>query len=107
MLHLFFDCSPKRSRRDGKPKTERNTSRSYDLDTLHNNDQDQKRRRRLHDALPLEAPVEPESKAVSDTVQIELKKKIDEKDADGTKRFSDPTEVPRARNFFQVSCLPT
>ncbi|KAL5706797.1 hypothetical protein ACHQM5_024919 [Ranunculus cassubicifolius] len=89
------DPSPKRSRRDGKPKTERNTSRSYDLDTLDSNDHDQKPHRRLKDALPLEAPLEPESKAAPEIADLDSKKYND------IKHSSDPTEVPRSRSYFQ------
>ncbi|KAL2490872.1 cyclin-related [Abeliophyllum distichum] len=52
--------SPKRSRRDGKPATERPPT-DTDLDKDHL-DRDQKHRRRLQDALPLEAPSAQESK---------------------------------------------
>ncbi|KAF9621212.1 hypothetical protein IFM89_016706 [Coptis chinensis] len=94
------ESSPKRSRRDGKPESERNHSRAHDLDTLNSKDKDQKLRRRLQDPLPLEAPIEPESKVVTDNAISELEKTADEQNA-GAKHFSDPTEVPRSRSYFQ------
>ncbi|PIA33262.1 hypothetical protein AQUCO_04200195v1 [Aquilegia coerulea] len=102
MVCIFsIDPSPKRSRRDGKPKTERNTSRDLDLDTSHTKDQDQKFRRRLQDALPLEAPIEPESKLRPDDAKSDLNKGTDETENDGPKHLSDPTEVPRSNSYFQ------
>lgn len=79
--------SPKRSRRDGKPETERLPTEP-DLDK----DRDHRHHRRLQDPLPLE----------SGTVNKES-----EKVADGTKgvakHSSDPTKLPLSRSYFQVS----
>lgn len=91
-------CSPKKTRRDGKPATER-TYR--DLDVASAADQDHKQRRRLQDVLPLEAPPAIETKLQPDTVKQSSDRKIDEI-PDGTKHSSDPAEVPRSRSYFQV-----
>ena len=72
-----------------------------DVDTL---DRDQKQRRRLQDALPLEIPPATETKVQPDSIKEGLKNK-DDGPPDGTKNSSDPTEVPRSHSYFQVSCL--
>lgn len=91
-------CSPKKTRRDGKPATERPYR---DLDADGTADQDQKQRRRLQDVLPLEAPPAIETKLQPDTVKQGSDRKIDEI-SDGTKHSSNPAEVPRSRSYFQV-----
>lgn len=84
--------SPKRSRRDGKPETERVTIDS---------NLDQKNRRRLQDALPLETPSGPDSaKVESGGVSKETEQKPNEH-GEGSKHSSKPTEVPWSRSFFQ------
>ncbi|KAJ9159413.1 hypothetical protein P3X46_024921 [Hevea brasiliensis] len=90
--------SPKRSRRDGKPVTERVPSNT-NLDVEDHADRDQKHRRRLQDALPLEAPSAPDSKVESGAVSKESDKKPNGHH-EGSKH-SDPTEVPRSRSYFQ------
>ncbi|OUZ99559.1 Btz domain [Macleaya cordata] len=97
---LEREPSSKRSRRDGKPATERTSSSNHNLDSVDHADQDQKHRRRLQDALPLEAPLEPESKVGPDAANRELNKSIDGT-VDGNKRSSDPSDVPRSRTYFQ------
>ncbi|KAF9675805.1 hypothetical protein SADUNF_Sadunf09G0071400 [Salix dunnii] len=87
------ETSPKRSRRDGKPETERVTTDS---------NLDQKNRRRLQDALPLETPSGPDSAKVESGG---LSKETDQKpngNGEGTKHSSNPTEVPWSRSYFQV-----
>ncbi|KAJ4963041.1 hypothetical protein NE237_022980 [Protea cynaroides] len=49
------ELSPKRTRKDGKPVPER-TPNNHNLDLVDHASWDQKHRRRLQDALPLEAP---------------------------------------------------
>ncbi|XP_022763510.1 uncharacterized protein LOC111309018 [Durio zibethinus] len=90
--------SPKRSRRDGKPETERVVSNADVGDRV---DQDKKQRRRLQDALPLEAPSAPDSSKIESVI---LNKESDRKNNgrhEGIKHSSDPTEVPRSRSYFQ------
>ncbi|KAL2513486.1 cyclin-related [Forsythia ovata] len=90
--------SPKRSRRDGKPATERlPTDPDLDKDHL---DRDQKHRRRLQDALPLEAPSAQESKVETQAVSKESENKTNGHH-EGTKHSSDPTKVPRSQSYFQ------
>ncbi|XXG64792.1 hypothetical protein AAC387_Pa05g2649 [Persea americana] len=91
--------SPKRSRRDGKPETER-TSSGHNLETADSGGPDQKHRRRLQDALPLEVPVAPVSKSGEDVVNKGFNKKSDGQ-LNGTNRPSDATEVPRSQSYFQ------
>ncbi|XP_057963773.1 uncharacterized protein LOC131154947 isoform X2 [Malania oleifera] len=96
--------SPKRSRRDGKPETERKPS-NFDMDVGGHTDRDQKHRRRLQDALPLEAALAPGSKEENGAVNKVSDKKTEDKKtegrSEGTKHSSDPTEVPRSRSYFQ------
>ncbi|XP_043712925.1 uncharacterized protein LOC122661558 isoform X4 [Telopea speciosissima] len=54
-LRFSFALSPKRTRRDGKPLPER-TPNNHNLDLVDHPSWDQKHRRQLKDALPLEAP---------------------------------------------------
>ncbi|XWS54681.1 hypothetical protein CRYUN_Cryun10bG0110500 [Craigia yunnanensis] len=92
--------SPKRSRRDGKPETERVVSKADVRDRV---DQDEKQLRRLQDTLPLEAPSVPDS---SNTESGTANKESDRKnnghhEGTNSKHSSDPTEVPRSRSYFQ------
>ncbi|KAF8410220.1 hypothetical protein HHK36_002743 [Tetracentron sinense] len=89
--------SPKRARRDGKPATER-TSSNHNLDTGNLTDRDQGHRRRLQDALPLEAPLAADSKVGTDVAKTELDKKTSGLH-DGTKHSSGRAEVPRSRSY--------
>ncbi|XP_052210648.1 protein decapping 5 [Diospyros lotus] len=90
--------SPKRSRRDGKPATERPPS-NLSFDVRDQSDREQKHRRRLQDALPLEGP-EADSKLEAGAGRKEFDKKTNAL-RDGTKSSSNPTEVPRSRSYFQ------
>ena len=92
--------SPKRSRRDGKPATERPLS-NLGFDVRDQSDREQKHRRRLQDALPLEALPEADSKLEVGAGRKEFDKKTNAL-RDGTKSSSNPTEVPRSRSYFQV-----
>ncbi|XVF01390.1 hypothetical protein REPUB_Repub04eG0084300 [Reevesia pubescens] len=90
--------SPKRSRRDGKPETERLVSNADVRDRV---DQDEKQGRRLQDALPLEVPSAPaSSKIESGTVNKESDRK-NNGHHEGAKHSSDPTDLPRSRSYFQ------
>lgn len=102
VAHFCYSAivSPKRSRRDGKPETER-TSSGHNLETADSGGPDQKHRRRLQDALPLEVPVAPVSKSGEDVVNKGFNKKSDGQ-LNGTNRPSDATEVPRSQSYFQV-----
>ncbi|KAL7002904.1 hypothetical protein U1Q18_004063 [Sarracenia purpurea var. burkii] len=92
--------SPKRSRRDGKPTTERPSS-NLNLDVGHHSNRDQKHRQRLQDALPLEeAPPAPDSKEETGAGNKEVDKRTNGQH-DGYKRSANPTEVPRSRSYFQ------
>ncbi|KAH8506586.1 hypothetical protein H0E87_013408 [Populus deltoides] len=83
---------PKRSRRDEKPESERVTIDS---------NLDQKNRRRLQDALPLETLSGPDSaKVESGGVSKETDKKPNEH-GEGSKHSSKPTEAPWSPSFFQ------
>ncbi|XP_022896162.1 uncharacterized protein LOC111410165 [Olea europaea var. sylvestris] len=90
------EASPKRSRRDGKPATERLPSDTE----LHNDhlDRDQKLRRRLQDALPLEATSAQESKVETQAVGKESENKTNGH-YEGTKHS--PTKIPRSQSYFQ------
>lgn len=87
------DSSPGRSKRYGKPATERashgNTSAIPDVTV-----QDQKRRRRLQDPLPLEVPLH---ETVSNSEHEALRKGSDPKSYNSSK----PTNVPNAGSYFQ------
>ncbi|XP_042493427.1 uncharacterized protein LOC122073012 isoform X2 [Macadamia integrifolia] len=89
--------SPKRTRRDGKPLPER-TPNNHNLDLVDHSNSDQKHRRRLKDALPLEAPP---TKVGTDIADKEMDLKTNGLQY-GAKHLPDPTEVPRSRSFFQV-----
>ncbi|GKV26490.1 hypothetical protein SLEP1_g35778 [Rubroshorea leprosula] len=92
--------SPKRSRRDGKPEAERLPS---DNNVGEHADREQKHRRRLQDALPLEASEAPDSKVENGAVVRQTERKHDASHGE-EKRSSDPTEVPKSRSYFQVLC---
>ncbi|OMO63377.1 hypothetical protein COLO4_32516 [Corchorus olitorius] len=85
--------SPKRSRRDGKPETERLVSNA---DVGDREPQDEKQRRRLQDALPLEAPTAPDSSKIENGT---LNKESDRKNNGLFEGNS--TQVPRSRSYFQ------
>ncbi|XP_075493765.1 uncharacterized protein LOC142531500 [Primulina tabacum] len=90
--------SPKRSRRDGKPATERpDTHPQLDKDHLHS---DQKHHRRLQDALPLEAPLGRDAKVEAGMVSKESEEKANG-NPEGSNHPSDPAKVPRSRGYFQ------
>ncbi|GMQ01117.1 hypothetical protein CsSME_00047878 [Camellia sinensis var. sinensis] len=91
--------SPKRSRRDGKPATERPSS-NLNLDVGDHSDRDQKHRRRLQDVLPLEAPPALDSKVETGAGNKEIDKKTNGQH-EGTKNSSNPTEASRSRSYFQ------
>ncbi|CAI9769164.1 unnamed protein product [Fraxinus pennsylvanica] len=92
------EASPKRSRRDGKPATERlPTDTELHKDHL---DRDQKHRRRLQDALPLEATSAQESKVETQAVTKESENKTNGH-YEGTKHSSDPTKIPHSQSYFQ------
>lgn len=71
------------------------------MDVGEQTDRDQKHHRRLQDAIPLEAPLASDSKRENEAVSKEADKKPEEH-REGSKRSSDPTEVPRSRSYFQV-----
>lgn len=87
------DSSPGRTKRDGKPATERPSHGSMsaipDVTV-----QDQKRRRRLQDPLPLEVPLH---ETVSKSEHEALRKGSDPKSHNSSK----PTNVPHAGSYFQ------
>ncbi|KAJ6801999.1 uncharacterized protein M6B38_193010 [Iris pallida] len=102
-LHSRFDrepASPKKSRRDGKPATEKRYSSGYHLDVVDTAERDQKQRRRLQDALTLEVPPETESKVQPDAIKEGLDRKVDSLPV-GNKQSSDTIEVPQSRYYFQ------
>lgn len=94
IIIIIGGISPKRSRRDGKPVAER-------VPSSNNLDNDHTHRRRLQDAVPLEAPSVPYSKGESGSLAKDSDKKPNgfHEQAKGS---SDPTEAPRSRSFFQV-----
>ncbi|KAL3843848.1 hypothetical protein ACJIZ3_001251 [Penstemon smallii] len=84
--------SPKRSRRDGKPETERSHNNTeFDKDRL---DRDQKQRRRLQDAVAHDLKVE------TGTTSKESENKSGGRHG-GTVDSSEPTKVPRSQSYFQ------
>lgn len=89
--------SPKRSRRDGKPATERPSS-NLNSDVGDPLDRDQKHRQRLQDALPLEAPPPPDSKVETGTGRKAYDKRANEP-RERSKHSSNPTEAPRRKEF--------
>ena len=96
---IWLVNSPKRSRRDGKPETERIPS---SLNTTNGDhvDRDQKHRRRLQDALPLEAPLASDSKEETEAVG----KESDKKTSGPRDRTKPSSDILRHRSFFQVQC---
>lgn len=101
----MVDFSPKRSRRDEKDEKDRVLEQSK-LEGAQKTDQevqDQKQRRRLQDALPLESPLGSNAK-----VESGAPRKVSDTKPSGhqqlAKNSSDPTEVPRPRSYFQVLC---
>ena len=92
----MVDFSPKRSRRDEKDEKEKNN-----VEGAKKTDQDQKQRRRLQDALPLESPLRSNAKVESGAPRKESDVKPSGHQ-ELTKISSDATEVPRSRSFFQV-----
>ncbi|MCL7047532.1 hypothetical protein MKW94_006498 [Papaver nudicaule] len=97
--HLERDSSSKRSRRDGKPATERTSSSNHNLDGDERIDQNKKSRRGLKDALPLESTLVPEAKVELNTVDRVLKKNPD--GADVTKHSSEASDIPRSKSFVE------
>ncbi|PSS26141.1 DEAD-box ATP-dependent RNA helicase [Actinidia chinensis var. chinensis] len=91
--------SPKRSRRDGKPATERPSS-NLNLDIGNHSGRDQKHRRRLQDALPLEVPRASDPKVETGGGSKEFDKRTNEQ-REGNKNSSNATEVPQSQSFFQ------
>ncbi|GFY95510.1 hypothetical protein Acr_10g0008950 [Actinidia rufa] len=89
---------PKRSRRDGKPATERPSS-NLNLDVGDSSDHDQKHCRRLQDALPLEVPPASDPKVEAGGGSKEFDKRINGQ-REGNKNSSNATEGPRSRSFF-------
>ena len=94
---IWVVYSPKRSRRDGKPETER-TSSSLNANNGDHVDHDQKHRRRLQDALPLEAPLASDSKEENEAVS----KESDRKNSGPRDRTKPSSDALRHRSFFQV-----
>ncbi|MQM22377.1 hypothetical protein Taro_055428 [Colocasia esculenta] len=96
------DRSPKRST-DDRPPSERTYSDRDDLNIMNKRRQtkwDQKHPMKLEDTLTLEASSAPE-KAKADSVNKEDEKKADASSA-STKPFSNQTDVPRSRSYFQT-----
>ncbi|XP_073143271.1 uncharacterized protein [Henckelia pumila] len=90
--------SPKRSRRDGKPATERPHSHpELDKDK---SSSDQRHHRRLQDALPLEAPLGRDAKVETGMVSKESEEKFNG-DPEGSNHPTDPAKIPRSRAYFQ------
>ncbi|GMJ00587.1 hypothetical protein like AT3G19650 [Hibiscus trionum] len=90
---------PKRSRRDGKPQTERVVSSA---DVGDRPDHDEKQRRRLQDAVPLEAaPTAPDSSKIESAIGSKDSDRKNNGHHEGTKHSSDPSDVPRSRSYFQ------
>lgn len=61
-------------------------------------DRDQKHRRRLQDALPLEAPLTSDTKEEKEA----LGKESERKTSGARERTKASSEVPKHRSFFQV-----
>ncbi|KAE8712917.1 putative Porin/voltage-dependent anion-selective channel protein [Hibiscus syriacus] len=90
---------PKRSRRDGKPQTERVVSNA---DVADRPDHDEKQRRRLQVAVPLEvAPTARDSSKVENAIVSKESDRKNNGHHQGTKHSSDATDVPRSRSYFQ------
>lgn len=71
------------------------------MDSGDHSDQDQKHRRRLQDALPLETPLAPDQKVEAGVVGEESYKKSNGHN-EGTKHISNPDKAPRSKSYFQV-----
>ncbi|XP_075501753.1 uncharacterized protein LOC142539895 isoform X2 [Primulina tabacum] len=90
--------SPKRSRRDGRPATERpHSNPDLDKDQLSS---DHKHHRRLQDALTLEAPLGRDAKVETGMVSKESEEKAN-RNPEGSNHPIDPAKVPRSRTYFQ------
>ncbi|XP_044489323.1 uncharacterized protein LOC123213800 isoform X2 [Mangifera indica] len=89
--------SPKKSRRDGKPAAERVPSNN-NLDFEDHVDQDQTRRRRLQDVLPLEAQSAPDTEAAT----VCWTKEADKKSNALHEKNKDPTDHDERGNAGQV-----
>lgn len=99
----LLDCSPKRYRRDEQDNKDRVFEKS-NLEGAKKTDQevqDQKQRRRLQDALPLESPLGSDAKVESGAPRKESDTKPSGHQ-ELTKNSSDATEAPRSRSYFQV-----
>ncbi|KAL5788079.1 hypothetical protein ACOSP7_005028 [Xanthoceras sorbifolium] len=90
------ETSPKRSRWDGEPATERVPGRN-NSDTEGHIDQHKTHHRRLQDALPLEAPSAAATKAETGS----LTKESDKKPNGLHEKTKLSSQVPRSRSFFQ------
>ncbi|KAE8708442.1 putative Porin/voltage-dependent anion-selective channel protein [Hibiscus syriacus] len=96
---LDREPGPKRSRRDGKPQTERVVSNT---DVGDRPDRDEKQHRRLQDAVPLEAaPTAPDSSKIGSAIVSEESDRKNNRHHEGTKHSSDPTDLPRSGSYFQ------
>ncbi|CAN1302478.1 hypothetical protein LINPERPRIM_LOCUS25478, partial [Linum perenne] len=92
--------SPKRSRRDDKPQTEKVVSKSHpDATDLIN--RSQRDNLKLQDAVPLGAAPSHDSKMESAEGKKEPEKNPNEHQSEDIPS-SNPTEVPRSRSYFQV-----
>ncbi|XP_028767717.1 nuclear speckle splicing regulatory protein 1 isoform X1 [Neltuma alba] len=92
--------SPKRFRRDGLQERERSRVTSgADVDNVDHHGKDHKRRR-LHDVVPHEASLAHDSKKESEAEKKDSDKKPNEHN-EGSKRLSDPTDLPRSRSYVQ------
>ncbi|CAN1302476.1 hypothetical protein LINPERPRIM_LOCUS25478 [Linum perenne] len=91
--------SPKRSRRDDKPQTEKVVSKSHpDATDLIN--RSQRDNLKLQDAVPLGAAPSHDSKMESAEGKKEPEKNPNEHQSEDIPS-SNPTEVPRSRSYFQ------
>ncbi|KAM7482416.1 hypothetical protein LguiB_006999 [Lonicera macranthoides] len=93
------ESSPKRPRREGKPATER-PENHLKLGNVDHSDQNQNHRSRVPHSVLLEAPLAPDHKVETGSVDKESDSKSNGHH-EGIKRSSDPTAVPRSRSFFQ------
>ncbi|CAN1141411.1 hypothetical protein LINPERHAP2_LOCUS12483 [Linum perenne] len=92
--------SPKRSRRDDKPQTEKVVSKSHpDATDLIN--RSQRDNLKLQDAVPLGAAPSHDSKMESAEGKKEPEKNPNEHQSEDIPS-SNPTEVPRSRSYFQA-----
>ncbi|XP_039051699.1 uncharacterized protein LOC120193202 [Hibiscus syriacus] len=96
---LDYEPSPKRSRRDGKPQTERVVSNT---DVGDKPDRDEKQLRRLQDDVPLEAAsTAPDSSKIGSAIVSEESDRKNDRHHEGTKHSSDPTDLPCSGSYFQ------